>query len=76
MKSIIKITLSIVIAYLIITNLSTVLGFLGLATVFTAQGILTFAELAHENAAILALFFGLPLFAFIVGKIQKKKENK
>ena len=76
MKSIIKITIGIILAYLVITNLSAVLGFLGLATVFTAQGILTFAELAHENAAILALFFGLPLFAYIVGKIQKKKENK
>lgn len=75
MKSIIKITVGVILAYLVITNLSTVLSFLGLATVFTANGVLVFAEYAHDNMTILAFIFGLPLFAFIVGKIQKSKKG-
>ena len=75
MKTIIKIALGILLAYLIITHLSTVLGIATVSAIFTAKGAVTMLGYLQENVAILIVIAVLFIAAIIAGK-KSKKESK
>lgn len=72
MKTIIKIAIAIILAYLIITNWTTIIPITTGATILAGFSIIDFLR---ENAALLLVIIGLFVAAFIAGKKSKKGEE-
>ena len=76
MKTIIKITIGIILAYLIITNWTIVTGLvMPIATGATVLAGFRVVDFLQENAVFFLVIIGLFVVATVAGKKSKKEAN-